>query len=169
MPFRIDRLIVTTLALIVFLLPFISYGDWMLNIACVVVLIAYSVWQVAMIALMSGTQYQQRLKYHKQNLLYAVVIFAAALLPTKLIPFYVRQQVESFIVVVNDFKTAHGYFPHIIEISEDYEKVQMNVPQFIYQREGKNLASLEFPEPGMSVDSLVYDFSSQNWLCLGNC
>lgn len=169
MPFRFDHIIVTTVALILFLLPFISYGDWLLNTACVVVLLVYSAWQVFMIVLMFGTQYQQRLKQHKQNLIYAVVIFVAALIPTKLISFYIQQQVDQFIVVVNDFKQKNGHFPHIVDISVDYEKAQMNVPQFIYQREGKNLASLEFPEPGMSVDSLVYDFSSQNWLCSGNC
>lgn len=169
MPFRIDRLVVTTIAIVLFILPFISYGDWLLNTACVVVLLVYSVWQVLMIILMFGTQYQRRLKHHQQNLIYAVVIFVAALIPTKLISFYIQQQVDQFIVVVNNFKQEHGHFPNIMDISKDYEKVQMNVPQFIYQRAGQNLASLEFPEPGMSVDSLVYDFSSQNWLCSGGC
>lgn len=169
MPFRIDRLVVITIALILFLLPFMSYGDWLLNTACVVVLLVYGAWQVFMVILLLGTKYQQRLKHHQQNLIYAVILFGAALIPTKLIPFYIQQQVDQFIIVVDNFKQKNGYFPHIVEISEDYEKVQMNVPQFIYQREGQSLASLEFPEPGMSVDSLVYDFSNQNWLCSGHC
>lgn len=169
MPFRIDRIVVTTIALILFLLPFMSYGDWLLNIACVVVLMVYAVWQVVMIVLLMGTKYQKRLKHHQLNLIYAVVIFSAALIPTKLIPFYIQQQVDQFIVVVNSFKEKNGYFPTVVDISADYEKVQTNVPQFIYQREGRDLASLEFPEPGMAVDSLIYDFSSQHWLCSGNC
>ncbi|MGL4674901.1 MAG: hypothetical protein ACRCXK_08580, partial [Wohlfahrtiimonas sp.] len=89
MPFRIDRFIVTTIALILFLLPFMSYGDWLLNTACVVVLLIYGAWQVFMIILLLGTKYQQRLKHHQQNLIYAAVIFVAALIPTKLISFYI--------------------------------------------------------------------------------
>ncbi len=169
MPLRIDRMLVTSIALILFLLPFLSYGDWMLNMACVIVLVVYSAWQIFMILLMKGTQYQQQLKHHQQNLIYAVVIFVAALIPTKIIPFYVQQQVDQFIIVVNNFKQKHGHFPNEVDISEDYEKVQMNVPQFIYQRAGKDLASLEFPEPGMSVDSLSYDFHNQHWQCSGYC
>lgn len=164
-----DRIVITSIALLLFLLPFVFYGNWMLNIAAIMVLGFYCVWHLLVVLMMSGTKLKAEAKRYRLNLIYGVILLLSALLPIQLISYYVHHQVDQFIIAVNEFQQENGKYPYAKDISEAYQKVQMNVPQFIYYRDDYNFAHLEFPDPGMAIDSLRYDFNARDWSCFGHC